>query len=172
MFKLTILIASLAFASAGYIGTEHAYAAPVAAPAQYSSAPAPAPAVSYSNFVRHFPSQPALHYTHDQTHPVPVVSAPSHVYAAPLTNQQRFVYGQNHAPAVAYGQGYAPALSQDHYGYPAYDAPLATKSVLVAQTQPELYHHNAYASHAAPLVAHGYHQGEGLVYDQHHHGHY
>ncbi|KXJ73179.1 hypothetical protein RP20_CCG016340 [Aedes albopictus] len=166
--KLTILTTILAFANAGYIGTEHGYAAPVPTPAQYS----PDAAVSYSNFVLHFPSQAPLQYTHEQTHPVPVVSAPSHAYAAPLTNQQRFTYGQNQAPALVYGQGYAPALSQDHYGYPAYDAPLATKPVLVAQPQPELYHHNAYGAHAAPAVAaHDYHQGEGLVYGQHH-GHY
>ncbi|XP_029730684.2 cuticle protein-like [Aedes albopictus] len=170
MIKLTILIASLALASAGYIRTEPSYAAPVATPTHHS----PAPAVSYSSFVRHFPSQPALHFTHDQTHPVTVVSAPNHEYAAPLTNQQRFIYAQNQAPALAYGQGYAPALPQDHYRYPEYDAPLlATKPLVVAQPQPHLYHHhNTYATHAAPVVAaQDYHQGEGLVYDQHH-GHY
>lgn len=153
---------ALAYASAGYVGTEHSYAAPVAA--QYSSAPA----VSYSNFIRHSPSL-GHGYAHDHhAHAAPVLATSSHGYAAPLTNH--FTYGQNLAPALAYDQGYAPALSHDNYGYTGYAAPLATKPVVVAQ--PQLYHHNTYATHAAPvLAAHDYNHGGDLRYHKHH-GHY
>ncbi|XP_065082053.1 cuticle protein 10.6-like [Ochlerotatus camptorhynchus] len=158
MFKLAVLIASLAYASAGYAGTEHTYAAPVAA--HYSSAPA----VSYSSFTRHQNTAPAHH---GYAHATPVLAAPSHAYAT-----QAYA-----APALSYGHSYAPAVSHDNYGYSAYAAPLAAKTIAVAQ--PQHYHH-AFATHAvaAPVLAnHGYNYapaaaGAHVLGYNNHHGHY
>ncbi|XP_062557936.1 cuticle protein 16.5-like [Armigeres subalbatus] len=153
---LAVFITSLALASAGYVGHEQSYAAPAVA-VQYS----PAPVVSYSSFTR----SPVQSLPHGYAH-----AAPSHTYAAPLT--KHVTYGHNYAPALSHGHGYAPALSHNSYGYSAYGgaAPLATKTVAFAQ--PQLYHQNTYATHAAPvLAAHGYNHGGALAYNNHH-GHY
>ncbi|EAT48057.1 AAEL000916-PA [Aedes aegypti] len=160
MFKVTLLIASLAYASAGYAGLDHSYAAPVAA--HYSSAPS----VSYSTFSRsHAPS-----LGHGYTHAAPVLAAPTQVYSTPLT--KTYTHGYNYAPALSYGHGYAPALSHNSYGYSGYAAPLTTKTVAIAQ--PQLYHQNSYATHAAPVLAHhGYNYGGShLLGCNNHHGHY
>ncbi|KXJ73178.1 hypothetical protein RP20_CCG016339 [Aedes albopictus] len=162
--QITLLIASLAYASAGYAGLDHSYAAPVAA--HYSSAPS----VSYSTFSHgHSPS-----LGHGYAHAAPVLAAPVHTYSAPLT--KAYSHGYNYAPSLSYGHsyghGYAPALSHNSYGHSAYAAPLATKTLTVAQ--PQLYHQNTYATHAAPVLAHhGYNHGAShLLGYNNHHGHY
>ncbi|EAT48054.1 AAEL000921-PA [Aedes aegypti] len=160
MFKVILLIATLAYASAGYAGVQHTYEAPVAA--QYSLAPI----VSYGTFSRsHAPS-----LGHEYTHAASVLAAPTQVYSAPLT--KAYTHGYNHAPALSYGHGYAPALSHNSYGYSGYAAPLTTKTVAIAQ--PQQYHQNTYATQAAPVLAHhGYNYGAShLLGYNNHHGHY
>ncbi|XP_001651655.2 uncharacterized protein LOC5567225 [Aedes aegypti] len=140
MFKVIFLIASLAYASAGYAGVQHTYETPVAA--HYSSVPI----VGYGTFSRsHAPS-----LGHGYAHAASVLAAPTQVYSAPFT--KTYTHGYNYAPALSYGQGYAPALSHNSYGYSAYAAPLITKTVAIAQ--PQLYHQNSYATQAAPVLAH------------------
>ncbi|XP_065082054.1 cuticle protein 16.5-like [Ochlerotatus camptorhynchus] len=159
MFKLVVLIASLAYASAGYAGVEQSvsYAGPAAA--HYSSAPA----VSYSTLTRHH--SPSLAYAapahHGYAHAAPVLAAPSHAYTtAQLTNTYA-------APALSYGHSY------DNYGYSAYAAPLAAKTIAVGQ--PQLYHQNTYATQAvaAPVLAsRGYNYAPVSLGYNNHHGHY
>ncbi|XP_065082059.1 cuticle protein 16.5-like [Ochlerotatus camptorhynchus] len=162
MFKFAVLIASLAYASAG---TEHSvpYATPAAA--HYLSAPA----VSYNTFTRHQYAAPAHH---GYAHAAPVLAAPNHVYTTtPFTR----TYG---TPALSYGHSYAPSLSHDNYGYSSYADPLSTKTLAVAQ--PQLYHQNTYATHAvaAPVLAtHGFNYapvsaGAHLLGYNNHHGQY
>ncbi|KXJ73661.1 hypothetical protein RP20_CCG015326 [Aedes albopictus] len=163
MFKITLLIASLAYASAGYAGFEPSHGV------HYSSAPA----VGYSTFAHsHSPS-----LGHGYAHAAPVLAAPVHAYSAPLT--KAYSHGYNYAPALSYGHGhgygYAPALSHNSYGHSAYAAPLATKTLTVAQ--PQLYHQHTYTTHAAAplLTTHGYNHGGAshlLGYNNHHGGHY
>ncbi|XP_058053721.1 cuticle protein 16.5-like [Anopheles bellator] len=175
-FKIVVLFATLALASAGYLEPEHHHqvsygAAPVA---HYSSAPA----VSYSSITRHDSpakvavaktvayAEPSVHYAapltktysvHEPTLKT-VVAQPAPVYAHTVVAQPAPVYAHA-AKTLAY------AAPQVHYQAPAlvknveYSKTLAyapqyvsqptyTKH-LVAEPQP-LYHH-----HSAPVYAHG-----------------
>ncbi|KXJ81320.1 hypothetical protein RP20_CCG020489 [Aedes albopictus] len=152
MFKFILLVASLAYVSAGHADSGHGYA--------------PASAVSYSTVTRTH----ALPSVHGNDH-----SVLHHGYTHPHNNHH--VYGHNFAPAHSYEQDYAQYVSShDNYGHARYGARLAVKHapVVVAHV-PEHHHHN---THGAPVLvanAHNYggvHHHSG--YDQHHHhqGHY
>ncbi|KXJ73180.1 hypothetical protein RP20_CCG016341 [Aedes albopictus] len=148
MFKCILLVASLAYVSAGHADSDHGYA--------------PASAVSYSSVTR--------------THVLPSVHANGHFvqhhgYTHPHNNHH--VYGHNFAPAHSYEHDYAQYVSShENYGHSRYGAPLTVKHVPVVAHVPEHHHHN---SHAAPVLvanAHNYggaHHHSG--YD-HHQGHY
>ncbi|KXJ75532.1 hypothetical protein RP20_CCG011553 [Aedes albopictus] len=160
MLKITLLIASLAYASAGYAGFEPSYGA------HYPSAPA----VGYNTFAHSH----SLGHGFGYAHAAPVLAAPVHTYSAPLT--KAYSHGYNYAPSLAHGHGYgyAPALSHNSYGHSAYAAPLHANTLAVAQ--PQLYHQNTYATHAAAplLTTHGYNHGAShlLGYNNHHGGHH
>ncbi|XP_021707887.1 histidine-rich glycoprotein-like [Aedes aegypti] len=154
MFKFILLLASLAYASAGHVDS---HAAPIAA--NY----APAAAVSYSTVTR--------------THSLPVAHGNAHSnlhHGYIHSHNNHHVYGHNFAPAHSYEDGYAQYLANDHYGYSRHGAPLIAKHVTVAHVP--VHHHHAYADNvvAAPvLAAHGYNYGGAhhLGYNNHH-GHH
>ncbi|XP_062558172.1 uncharacterized protein LOC134223051 [Armigeres subalbatus] len=124
MFKLILLIVSLSCVSAGYAGQQTIYVAPVAA--HYAAA---TPSVGYSTATHSH--APIL--TQAYAHPAPVLVAPVQAYPAPLT--QSYAYGNNYAPVLSYNQGYAPATAHNINGHAAYETPLVTKTVAIAQPQ-------------------------------------
>uniref|UniRef100_A0A182JHQ7 Uncharacterized protein n=1 Tax=Anopheles atroparvus TaxID=41427 RepID=A0A182JHQ7_ANOAO len=126
-FKIVVLFATLACASAGYVEPEHQHLSYAAAPvAHYSSAPA----VSYSSFTRQ--DSPKLAVAKTLSYAEPSVH-----YAAPL--------------AKAYAV-HEPALKTPTYTKTAYvQQPTYTKT-LVAEHQP-LYHSSPVYAHSAPVVA-------------------
>ncbi|XP_052870833.1 cuticle protein 16.5-like [Anopheles cruzii] len=132
-FKIVVLFATLALASAGYLEPEHHHqvsygAAPVAH--HYSSAPA----VSYSSITRHdSPAKVAVAKT------VAYAAEPSVHYAAPLTK------------TLAYAE---PSV---HYAAPltkTYSVHEPTLKTVVAQPAP-LYAKTVYAQEPAHVYAHG-----------------
>uniref|UniRef100_A0A182YRG3 Uncharacterized protein n=1 Tax=Anopheles stephensi TaxID=30069 RepID=A0A182YRG3_ANOST len=156
-FKIVVLFATLACASAGYVQPEHQHLSYAAAPvAHYSSAPA----VSYSSITRH--ETPKLAVAKQVAYAEPAVH-----YAAPLTKTYavhepalktvvsqpaytKTVYAQEpahvyaHAAPVVAAKTVSYAAPQVHYSHAT--PVVAAKTVSYAEPQ-------VHYAHAAPVVA-------------------
>ncbi|XP_035794224.1 mucin-5AC-like [Anopheles albimanus] len=140
-FKMVVLFAALAYASAGYIDpAEHhhqvAYAAPAVQAAHYSSAPA----VSYSSITRHDTPKVAVAKT-------VAYAEPAVQYAAAPAITKTVAYAE---PSVHYAA--APALTKTYAVHePALKTvvaqPAYTKTIYAQQPAAHVY------AHSAPVVA-------------------